>query len=380
MRFNTVSLLSVCTLALRMGAKGAPTENVNTALIIDYDHNSTSLAVDNSPHGVTGIEFPVPITELEKRGSRSGNGSKGPRVPKPKKPKTKKPKTKKPKKPKSTPTTSKPSKPNVTSKATLKPTKSKIASKSASKTKSTKDPYGTCKSEKGAHGGKNKGKKGAKREAEVTDIVVTVRFFRCKLTENADKTSQNLEKRSDKILYADDLELKFPTYPSSGTIITVSRYERDGVKAFGTRRSRPCDDDYNLRVLPFPRTQGDGLYNGERWDTEHVMDAQILQQFFMYLNDNLPVSNLPNQWWSRNSNTGKIGKYTTVRAERYIREFWQARKGAGNAKAIDHLLEVYPGTHQFTDELVLLGHGINRKKEEIFAERAGHCIGSSNWR
>ena len=80
------------------------------------------------------------------------------------------------------------------------------------------------------------------------------------------------------------------------------------MKAYGTVNPDPCDDDYALKVVTYPTAQGQGLI-GENWDTEHVMDAQIIQQFFEYLNDNLPTTNMPAQWWSRDSQTGKIGHF-----------------------------------------------------------------------
>lgn len=151
------------------------------------------------------------------------------------------------------------------------------------------------------------------------------------------------------------------------------------MKAYGTSRPDPCDDDYDLKKVTYPTTQGQGLYN-ERWDTEHVMDAQIIQQFFVYLNKNLPTTRMPQMWWSMNTQQQKLGHFSTPNAARYMRDFWEHRKGTGGKTAGDYLLEVYPGTHQYTDELTLLGHGINRKKESIFGEDAGHCIGSTNWR
>lgn len=150
----------MCLLALRMGVAAAPTENVNTALIIDEDHNTTSVAEGHLNLGNTGIEFPVPVAELEKRKGRGG--SKGTSRKPSKTTKKKTPKKKKPTKPTAP-------KSKVTSKATLSPTKSKSVSKSASKTKSAKDPYGSCKPKKGAKGTKGtkaKGKKGVKRDEE----------------------------------------------------------------------------------------------------------------------------------------------------------------------------------------------------------------------
>lgn len=151
------------------------------------------------------------------------------------------------------------------------------------------------------------------------------------------------------------------------------------MKAYGTTKPDPCDDDYNLKVVTYPTVPGQGLIN-ENWDTEHVMDAQIIQQFFDYLNANLPTSSMPATWWSRDSQTNKIGHFQVQRASRYMRDFWEDRRGSGGLTATDYLLEVYPGTHQYTGELTLLGHGINRKKESIFDHRGGSCIGSSTWR
>ncbi|KAK7190097.1 hypothetical protein DPSP01_007938 [Paraphaeosphaeria sporulosa] len=355
MHLNKASIFSVCLLALRIGVAAAPTENINTALIVDQDHNITSVADGHLPLGNTGIEFPVPVAGLERRkakGSSKGTSRKPSKTTKKKRP-----------------TKPKPANSKVTSKAKLSPTKSKSVSKSASKTKSAKDPYGSCKPKKGAKGTKGtktKGKKGVKREEEG-------------FTPISDEQYHSLAARDRKILQAGAVELQFPTHPSSGDAIRVKRYKADGMKAYGTVNPDPCDDDYALKVVTYPTAQGQGLI-GENWDTEHVMDAQIIQQFFEYLNDNLPTTNMPAQWWSRDSQTGKIGHFQVQRAFRYMRDFWEDRKGTGGITATDHLLAVYPGTHQYTGELTLLGHGINRKKESIFGHGGGSCIGSSTWR
>lgn len=152
------------------------------------------------------------------------------------------------------------------------------------------------------------------------------------------------------------------------------------MKAYGTVNPDPCDDDYNLRVVTYPSAQGQGLV-GENWDTEHVMDAQIIQLFFEDLNHNLPTTNMPPTWWSRHPQTRKLGHYQTPTASRYMFDFWEERRGTGGVTATDHLLAVYPGTNQYTGELTLLGHGINRKKESIFGHSSsGSCIGSTTWR
>lgn len=178
MRLNKASILSVCLLALRMGAEAAAIKNIDTTLAVNEDHNTTSLVDGHLPLGNTGIEFPAPVAELERRRSKGGRKSSSHKPSKTTKKKTPKKKKK--------PTKSKTANPKVTSKATLSPTKSKSVSKSASKTKSAKDPYGSCKPKKGAKGTKGKktkGKKGVKREEEgftpISDEVYHVRLFYC---------------------------------------------------------------------------------------------------------------------------------------------------------------------------------------------------------
>lgn len=182
MRFNKAGILSVCLLALRMGVSAAAIENINNNLAVNEDHNTTSVADGYIPLGNTGIEFPVPVAELERRKLKGGRKASSRKPSKTTKKKTKKKTQKKKKKP----TKSKTANPKVTSKATLSPTKSKSVSKSASKTKSSKDPYGSCKPKKGVKGTKGKktkGKKGVKREEEgftpISDEVYHVRLFYC---------------------------------------------------------------------------------------------------------------------------------------------------------------------------------------------------------
>ena len=176
--------------------------------------------------------------------------------------------------------------------------------------------------------------------------------------------------------------MDFGTYPTGGEAISRARYQREGMKAFGTRRPDPCDDDYDMRVVSFPTAQYQGTANGEAWNTEHVMDAQIVKQFFDYLSEGggLTPATLPAKWWSRDRNTKQIGKFGTVRPSRYMGDFWGQRKGTGDITAMDHLLAVYPGTNYATGELTLMGFSVNGKKGSIFGERAGSCIGDRNWR
>ena len=165
--------------------------------------------------------------------------------------------------------------------------------------------------------------------------------------------------------------MKFPTHPTSGEAIKAARY-RTLIQAFGTKKARPCDDDYALVKLPFPKTQGESL-NDELWNTEHVMDAQIVQGFF----ESVVAKKKPQpSSWLFKSGTTKVPAPTM---ENYLKEFWNLRP-VNNVPAMEYLLREYPGTHQYKNELLFLGSSINIRREHIFGFPRGDCVAARKWR
>lgn len=80
----------------------------------------------------------------------------------------------------------------------------------------------------------------------------------------------------------------FPNYPVAGEVIKTAQY-RTLVKAYGVRDPVPCNNDYTFGVLTFPtfnKPYGEGLETDDRWNTEHVLDAQIVMAFWTFVIDN----------------------------------------------------------------------------------------------
>ena len=162
---------------------------------------------------------------------------------------------------------------------------------------------------------------------------------------------------------------------------TPRRYSRL-VDAWGAREPDPCSDKYVLTIVPFPKRQGEHLFGGETWETEHVLDGQIFQIFFRDM--------MTKQWAQipkkMKTMEGKQVTRITPTTSQYFEEFWSKRtqevvrdKKKIRITAMEHLLRAFPGTDLFTDELTLLGHNMNQRKGLVFGEEAKNCIGKDSW-
>jgi hypothetical protein len=142
--------------------------------------------------------------------------------------------------------------------------------------------------------------------------------------------------------------LDFPRYPSSGDVVKISSW-KSKIDAYNAVDVNPCNDNYNLGKVIFPKTTTDGIFplkkvptgirpdpSKDIWDTEHVMDAQILKRFFTEMFAEGPVikhNALPARWRSSEKVT-RASKQTQCD---YLHQFWIKRweaptnNGASNA-------------------------------------------------
>ena len=108
---------------------------------------------------------------------------------------------------------------------------------------------------------------------------------------------------------ADKVNMVFPKYPSSGDALeqATSRavWEKKMV-AYNAIDIDPCKNDYTFGKKPFPRSKIDGVWSYEKtkaagstqrpdtkdhWQTEHVMDAQIMKRFFQDMFEDVTITN-----------------------------------------------------------------------------------------
>jgi hypothetical protein len=162
------------------------------------------------------------------------------------------------------------------------------------------------------------------------------------------------------------VNMMFPNYPSSGDVIETpirATWEKTMV-AYNAKAIDPCDSDYTFGRLPFPKPKIDKIHqylknstDGKKkdspdiWQTEHVMDAQIMKRFFQDMFEDVTVTNrtreenevtgskrlatikradIPAQWIS--SAKGMAAKQDQCD---YLDQFWTKRwvdKGANASK------------------------------------------------
>jgi hypothetical protein len=151
------------------------------------------------------------------------------------------------------------------------------------------------------------------------------------------------------------------------------------VKAYGAVDPHGCNNKYAFRTLPMPthntdaqgRAWGEHLERGDDWNTEHVLDAQVVGKFWEHIMDDQAIQRRV----GRNVLT-KNGKVKRITTEQWIVEFWNDRTDSG-LSAMFQLLAEYPGTYLYTNELTLLGRHINNAKQSVFGGK--QCISRSWW-
>ncbi|KAH6620568.1 hypothetical protein C7974DRAFT_474255 [Boeremia exigua] len=191
------------------------------------------------------------------------------------------------------------------------------------------------------------------------------------------------------------VDLPFPTYPSSGDVIEKVDKWKGLLNAYNVALEDPCDNDYDFKKLPFPSTKVDGVYtpikdsknrkeySKDIWQTEHVMDAQILKRFFQEQFEGVDKpkvekakidrSEIPKEWIS--SIKGKAAKQDQCD---YLEQFWNKRWGGiGNpdprGNAMKYLLSEFPGETKYLKEMLLLPGRLNNKKSQLFGIK-GHNV------
>ena len=100
------------------------------------------------------------------------------------------------------------------------------------------------------------------------------------------------------------VKMVFPNYPSSGDVIeTINRAKWEKtMAAYNAKVIDPCKNDYTFGKLPFPKTKSDQVYSypkvtdkpgtntKDAWQTEHVMDAQVMKRFFQDMFEDVTVT------------------------------------------------------------------------------------------
>ena len=234
------------------------------------------------------------------------------------------------------------------------------------------------------------------------------------------------------------VNMNFPNYPSSGDVTATThreKYEKIMV-AYNAKVIDPCKDDYTFGKLPFPKSKEDGVYSYHKksegttkkddadiWQTEHVMDAQILKRFFQDMFEDVTVTDrtrevnevtgskrlatikrtdIPAQWVSS-------AKGTATKQDQcdYLDQFWTKRwanKGANastynRAPSTGHavpkiskdrsvanqtiivaeLLGVYPSDNHHEVELLLLPGRLNNKKASLFSVDGHNVISTEKF-
>lgn len=185
------------------------------------------------------------------------------------------------------------------------------------------------------------------------------------------------------------VKLDFPQYPSSGDVIIKDPKTYSSiVEAFNAIDIDPCNDSYEVGPKPFPKTREDGVHgfigrgrSHDIWNTEHVMDAQILKTFFyktVVPKDGIPAKQLPSRF--RADSRGRHQYKQNPNACDMLKQFWEKRWDAETPNAMKYLMEVIPGNGEFIDEFVLLPGRINNKKQVLFSEKKKDVIDKARWR
>lgn len=207
--------------------------------------------------------------------------------------------------------------------------------------------------------------------------------------------------------------MTFPAYPGSGQVVS-SELWRSNIDAYNAARADPCDDDYTLVKVPFPKNKKDRLHERpgaakqEEWQTEHTMDGQILKSFFQTLFEGSPATKkkpkvdpklkrteIPRQW---RSSVGSIAA-TQTQCD-YLQQFWEKRwPGKDNASmycppsimtgisssehrlifAVKYLLSEFPSKTNPTEFLLLPGR-LNVKKAALFGVKPKNVVALEKFR
>ncbi|KAF1922934.1 uncharacterized protein M421DRAFT_10163 [Didymella exigua CBS 183.55] len=183
------------------------------------------------------------------------------------------------------------------------------------------------------------------------------------------------------------VDMDFPDYPSSGDAI-----EQDGdywgksLVAYNAVKPDPCLNDYTFGKMKYPKKKSENIHTPEKpvgkggkqhtkdiWQTEHVMDAQIMKKFFQDMfqerdavikRDDIPVS-----WIS-----SLKGKAAAQDQCSYLEQFWTKRWPSRKKNAMANLLAVFPGKERHEGEMLLLPGRLNNKKASLFSVKEYNVV------
>lgn len=185
-----------------------------------------------------------------------------------------------------------------------------------------------------------------------------------------------------------EVAMQFPKYPTSGDVIRTPELKKK-IIAFNAADPDPCNDEYVFGRRPPPRDinhdDGKELWSPrglDIWTTEHTLDGQIVQSFFLdrferesKIGKRISLKSLPSQWRTGADDPKELE--TKPGRCKYLEQFWKVRfqKQQGvsvpEANAMTYLLEVFPGMNEHLAEFTLLPQRLNTKKQALFSSFPG---------
>lgn len=123
--------------------------------------------------------------------------------------------------------------------------------------------------------------------------------------------------------------LEFPDYSSGGAFLTsdaATKAKWKDVAAYNAKVLDPCRDDCTFGEVKFPIGQNNDLYTPKKlpgakdkthfkyqWETEHVMDAQIVTRFMQDMFESrtakIRTSMIPKMWKNSGAGDGYARSY-----------------------------------------------------------------------
>jgi len=199
----------------------------------------------------------------------------------------------------------------------------------------------------------------------------------------ATKVVADVCKESKFILY-------FPKYPSSGDLHNTEKYPN--IDTFGGKDADACNDDYELVTKKERPSQNDA---SKLYDAEHVLDAQLIKEFFGKQCEGQSPARFPRTWRKTltvdglkagESNRGGRISYTPPTGAEYFSEWWSRRVSQDTRiSASTYLLKVDPGwkegslPNDYINEIFLLERRLNQHKNTLMHSRNQNLIDPKKW-
>ncbi|KAF3492377.1 uncharacterized protein GIQ15_01894 [Arthroderma uncinatum] len=168
---------------------------------------------------------------------------------------------------------------------------------------------------------------------------------------------RELAKRDYKDVKLCGIEVRTENYPSGGELMKTKGISDDIIYAL--EDPTDCGNfDFGKRSNNMHTVYTDpDLSNGLRLATEHVIEAQLIDQFFTNTSKTLKET-LPDPF-------DKSGK-KKVDLCTYIKAFWA-----------QWIADQYPTTHQWPEEFLLLPNDVNRLKADVWKTKVKNIVGSA---